>query len=350
MSFARSRKGPDAMDLFPVDWQAGDVDLSQGQHGQHGQQQQQQYVITLFGKTPDARSVAVHVTFYPYMFVQLPAGAGSGEASLFITEAVTKHRAVRQYCRAVQRVSLWGFTNQTKVPLVQLAFPTLKKLKWAARAYQSAGMTTYESGVDPLLRFFHIREISPASWITVTASTPVPEDDRTTRADLEVRTSFEKVSASARTDRPPLVIASWDLETHAAKRPDGSRKFPCADNDEDVIIQIATSFQRYGEPQPYRTLIMAFKPTDGVEGIEVIAYDDEADMIGAWCDELQSEKADILIGYNTDQVLTSQTSTPKCLEWPPRPNLPPPAAAAGPASGAPASGAAGAPAAAQVQA
>lgn len=286
-----------AMDLFPIDWQAGDVDLP----GQP-QQNQQQYVITVFGKSPDGGEVAAHITFYPYMYVQLPAGMGPGEAGLFITEAVTKYRALRQYCRVVERVSLWGFTNQAKVALVQLAFPTLKKLRWAARGYQGAGMTTYESGVDPLLRFFHIREISPASWVTVTASTPVPEEDRSTRAALEVRTTFDKVSPCARTQRPPLVIASWDLETHAAKRADGSRKFPCADNEDDVIIQIATSFQRYGEPQPYRTLIMAYQPTDAVAGVDVVSYDDEADMISAWCDQLAAEKVDVLIGYNTDQV------------------------------------------------
>lgn len=280
------------MDLFPIDWQAGDIDNDHAQ----------QYVITVFGKTPDGRAMAADITFYPYMYVALPPCAGPGEASLVITEAVAKYRAVRNYCRVVHRVSLWGFTNQTKVPLVQLAFPTLKKLKWAARSYQAAGVATYESGVDPLLRFFHICGISPACWITIAASTPVPEDEKLTRAPVEVRANFDKVLASTRTDRPPLVIASWDLETHAAKRTDGSRKFPCADNENDVIIQIATSFQRYGSPETYRTLIMAYKSTDSVDGIDIVAFDDEADMINAWVDELQAEDVDILVGYNTDQV------------------------------------------------
>jgi DNA polymerase delta subunit 1 len=289
------------MELFPIDWLARDVDQPDGAA---------QYTITVFGKTPDARSVAAHITFYPYMYVQLPAGAGQGQARLFITEAVTKHRAIAKYCRVVERVSLWGFTNMTKVPLAQLAFPTMKKMRWAARTYQGAGLTTYESGVDPLLRFFHIRGISPVTWIAIADTTPVDEDDKTTRAALEVTASFDRVSTSARTERPPLVIASWDLETHAAKRPDGSRKFPCADNDDDVIIQVATSFQRYGEAQPYRTLIMAYMPTDPVEGVDVVAFDDEADMINAWCDQLAAEDVDILIGYNTDQV--SRTRTPGC--------------------------------------
>lgn len=81
-----------------------------------------------------------------------------------------------------------------------------------------------------------------------------------------------------------------------------SRKFPCSENEEDCIIQIATSFQLYGEPEPYRKLIMAFKDTNPVDGVEVICFDDEADMINAWCDELAGENADVMTGYNTDQV------------------------------------------------
>lgn len=270
------------MDVFPVAWEADDVDGA--------------YTITVHGKTPDATLVAARIAFYPYFYVRLPAGYGPGQAKLFVTETCAKYRALPQYSRVVERVSLWGFTNQTKVPLVQLAFPTLRTMKWAAREL-GKGHTTFESSVDPLLRFFHIRDISPAAWISIKSHTTVQEKDQKTRATLEIATGFDKVSPSSRTERPPLVLASWDLETHSA-----SRKFPCAENEDDVIIQIATSFARYGDPEPYRTLIMAFKDTAAVEGVDLMCFEDEADMINAWLDELANEGVDILTGYNTDQV------------------------------------------------
>ena len=83
-----------------------------------------------------------------------------------------------------------------------------------------------------------------------------------------------------------------------------SRRFPQAENEEDCLIQIATSFQRYGEPDPYRQLVLCLKATDQVPGIEVRAFDQEHDLVNAWVAELAKEGVDILLGYNTDQVGT----------------------------------------------
>lgn len=278
------------MNIFPIDWQASDVD--------------NQYTIAVFGKSTDGQLVAAHIAFFPYFYVELPAGSGPGQTRLFITEAVANHGAIHRYCRTVERVSLWGFSNNSKLKLVQLAFPTLKKLKWAARAFHHKKLTTYESTLDPLLRFYHIRDISPASWITITSYTNVSADVASTRAPVEVTTTFDKVFSSTLTVRPLLVLASWDLEVYSR-----SRRFPLAENEEDVIIQIATSFQRYGESEPYRKLIMAYQATDDVPGVEIMAFDDEADMINAWFDELLKEDVDIMLSYNGHQVGHPNTSS-----------------------------------------
>lgn len=269
-----------AMDIFPIDWKAGDVG--------------NQYTITVFGKTPDAEGVAAHIAFYPYFYVNV-SEMTPGEIKLFIAEACIKHKAMQKYCRVVERVTLWGFTNSAKVRLVQLAFSTLKHMKWAARAYSVEGKTTFESTIDPLLRFFHIRDIAPAQWVNIRSYGAVCEPR--TRVFKEVSTTFDKVGPSAQEDRPPLVFCSWDLETYSE-----SRRFPSPENEDDCIIMVASSFQRYGEPAPYRKLILALKETAPVDGIEVVSFEDEADMVNAWFAELHKEKVDVLLGYNTDQV------------------------------------------------
>lgn len=276
------------LELFPTDWQARDED--------------DRFIITVTGKTPDGQAAVVHISFTPYFFVELPRGCGAGQAKLFVAEACTKHKALPALSRTVERVSMWGFTNGTKRQLAQLAFPTLRHMKWAARDYRRAGRETYESSVDPLLRFFHIRDIAPASWIAIKSHAPVDGEDAVSRAPLEVTTHFDQVFPAERASRPPLVLASFDLECYAAPQPNGSRKFPCSEREEDVIIQVATTFQRYGEPEPYRQLIMALGDTDPVEGVDVVCFDDEAIMINAWCDELAAEGADVLLSYNGDQV------------------------------------------------
>ena len=80
-----------------------------------------------------------------------------------------------------------------------------------------------------------------------------------------------------------------------------SRKFPLPEKEGDKIIQIATTFQRYGEPEPYRQLVLSLNDTDPVEGVDVVSFDDESDLINAWFEQVQNEGVDVLLGYNTDQ-------------------------------------------------
>ena len=173
------------LDVFPVSWDAADADNG--------------YAITLFGKTPAGELVAARIAFYPYFFVRVPQNWGVGQIKLFITEAATRHRAVDTHCRALTRTSLWGFTNGDAVPLIQLAFATHKDMRFAARALGRTHQT-FESSVDPLLRFFHVRDVHPAQWVRIAGCSPV--DEPLTTADIEVTCGFASVAPSPGS-RPP---------------------------------------------------------------------------------------------------------------------------------------------------
>lgn len=180
------------MDIYPIDWHGKDID--------------DKYTITMFGKTLDGLLVATHIMFFPFFYTQMPPGAGPGHTKLFIAEAGKKYGALPQYCRTVNRKSAWGFSNQAQVQLVQLAFASHKQMKWAARKMRDANMKTFESSVDPVVRFYHIRDICPATWVSVASYSEVEEP--TTRATLEIRTTFDKVGPSTQTAKPPLVLGS----------------------------------------------------------------------------------------------------------------------------------------------
>ena len=88
----------------------------------------------------------------------------------------------------VHNTSLSGFNNQTKHQFVRLEFDSqsiFKRAKnlWYAGEYRSrtpslaafsdnpvyfrAGLELYESSMLPLLRFFHLNEISPTGWVEI---------------------------------------------------------------------------------------------------------------------------------------------------------------------------------------
>lgn len=270
------------MDLFPVSWSYAD----------HGDDTSE-FLITVFGKTLDGTLTSVHIEFFPYFFVPVPDNWGVGQLRFFIAEAAQKHGALQNYSRPVKKKSLWGFRNGSSISMVQLAFPSHKQMKWAARDMKKQ-QQIFESGVDPLLRFFHIQDILPASWIRVQGATPVQE--KITRAPVELRVRFHQVGPSDVTSPPPLVLASYDLEVYSK-----SRKFPKSCNVEDAIIQAAVTYQRYGETEPYATKVFCLKDTAPVEGIDIHSFQEEHDLLNAFFDDLGRESADVLLGYNTNQ-------------------------------------------------
>ena len=198
----------------------------------------------------------------------------------------------------VKRVPLLGFTNNCPTQFVQLAFPTLDAFKKAKYGVQRDHLATFEASLDPLLRFFHVREIQPASWISVSDVIGIDPDDssRISKPYVdEYTTGFQSVSPAPEiTALPPLVIASWDLECTSS-----TGMFPDSSKIDDKIITIGTAFQRYGEKDPYLRSAITLDTCDPISGVDVVACGSESDVINEWLDLLMRERVDVMIGYNT---------------------------------------------------
>ena len=283
--------GLDGLDVFPIEWTGED----------HGDDDAQ-YRVTVYGKTQAGDSVCAHIAFFPYFFVDLPRDWSDARRASFVADAVMKRGAVPQYSRVVRRASIWGF--RPRMPdgspvleaVAQLAFPTREAAKKARYKYKYEKRQTYEAAVDPLIRLFHIRDIVPARWVTLRDCATVPPSERTSVADIEVSLVFTGVCPSPKTEPPPLVIASWDIECYSK-----SGNFPLPHLESDKCIQIATTFQRYGAPEPYLNAVVALEETDDVEGVEVVSVATEPELFGEWAGLLRREKADILVSYNGHQ-------------------------------------------------
>lgn len=267
------------LDVFPVEWIGGDDSTSN------------RYTITAFGKNVNGESVAVHISFHPYFYVEIPPLWSAVRRKAFIADLVETYGAVPRYTCCVSRTSMWGFTNSAIRSFIQVGFATLKQAKSARYKLK---MKTYEAQVDPIIRFFHVRDIKPSQWITINNALPVIT--KKTRCTHEYSTVYSNVGPSPSTDPPPLVIASWDIECYSS-----TEAFPLSDRPGDCIIQIATSFTKYGSREPYKRVIVALDTVDPVDGIELICVENEADVVNEWASVLQREDIDVLLGYNTDQ-------------------------------------------------
>jgi len=200
------------------------------------------YRITLFGATAAGKSVSLDVTgFEPYFYVELPDDWGRREVTAY-QEWLLAHVAERDHGRIriteESHRSFWDFTNNRLFNFLRLSAPT--KRIWMAlrdacqdketalpiplpaqvvRRGAPAGSTVtlrvYEANIDPMLRFFHLRELKPAGWAAVPADCWDEAEDATTTAAIQATAHWEHVEPApdaVQLTAAPLKIMSWDIE------------------------------------------------------------------------------------------------------------------------------------------
>jgi DNA polymerase delta subunit 1 len=261
--------------------------------------------VCIFGKNETSQSTCVRIPFPPYFFVgPLPESWSPTLRAGFVAECVETVDALPRLSTCVQRKSIWGY-SPTPRWFCQLAFVSTVASKKARRILGQKYRhmyKTFESTVDPLLRFFHITSVKPASWVRVAGAVEVIiEEDKISRCDVEyVASSFRNVSHDAqKEEQAPLVLCSWDIECVSADE----RGFPMAHRENDAIVCIGCTFQKFGDLHPYLRVAICLGEVlpdkdDTAAGIEYVCVSQEADVMLEFFNVLAREGADVLIGYN----------------------------------------------------
>lgn len=66
----------------------------------------------------------------------------------------------------------------------------------------------------------------------------------------------------------------------------------------DRVVQIGTSFWRYGDTKPYRHTMVTLGPCSSIPGVDVVSAKTETELLQTWHTWLTKEMPDILTGYN----------------------------------------------------
>ncbi len=112
----------------------------------------------------------------------------------------------------------------------------------------------YESMVPPLLRFFHIQEISPSGWIRVDEYYSVKT--KRTKCTFELVCDFEKVISLNKDDPVPYKICSFDIEASSSHG-----DFPEAIKDYkkvayDIVYYLINNVDIEDYPFVFKTLLL----------------------------------------------------------------------------------------------
>jgi len=200
------------------------------------------FTVQMFGKNEAGESCSITVgDFKPFFYVKVGDNWGEGEKISFVSamrhKLGTYHQDNLISCDIVRHKKLYEFDDGKKNTFILCKFENLQALNKMKNLWYDSerrllvggfyisilGRPTkteiYESFIPPLLRFFHIRNISPSGWIRMPRNKThcVPEGAHETTCDHEFEIMYADIEPlREKEDRVPLKILSFDIEASSS--------------------------------------------------------------------------------------------------------------------------------------
>ena len=186
------------------------------------------YQITLFGATADGTSVSLSITGYqPFFFVEIPDMWSTQDRAAYQTFLLTHVKYRAGVTMTFERhKSYWDFSNNRLFTFLKIKTNTKKTWTTLRNVclnedtslpipYKDQHLRVFEANIDPILRFFHIREIKPAGWIHIDEDAWSDSENSSTTTSIQCIADMDDVHPAppiVQLSVAPLRILSWDIE------------------------------------------------------------------------------------------------------------------------------------------
>ena len=178
------------------------------------------FMIQMFGinELGESCSIIVH-DFKPFFYVKVPDSWGTSQKTQLLEHIQGKmgtyHKDAICDCNIVKRKKLYGFDGGKDHKFIIFKFENVSALNkaknlWYYDVTNKAGekerrlmsigyrfnnvcLPLYEANIPPLLRFFHIQNISPSGWVSIPlkkATEIKSEIDKKSNCDYEYLIKF----------------------------------------------------------------------------------------------------------------------------------------------------------------
>lgn len=302
------------MTLDDLVFQILDIDYFHTEEEDDEGAEQLTFNIRLFGKTADAKSTYIEVRgFRPYFFVEIDSDWRRSQIDRVISHIknrVWPKEYVRGYMKyeIIQKHKFWGFTNYKLFNFIKLSFMDYESMRAYARAFskgkhyiefvtkrkQKLKFKVYESNINPILRFLHLRKLDPVGWCKIEAKHLIEcSGSQVAETDYYYIADWVNVHPISSTDIHDFVILSFDLECTSS---DGG--FPMAERPGDKIIQIGMTYSRCSDTECFKKILLALKKTGDIEGVDVRSFNSEKNMLLEFSKLIRETDPDIITGYN----------------------------------------------------
>ena len=204
------------------------------------------FMIQMFGINEQGERASIIVEDYqPFFYVKVDNNWGQTKKTAFYNHLKAK---IGKYyensitsCKLIERKKLYGFDAGLKHRFIELKFaniPVYNKVKnlWYTDGKNDDGederrllkngyvfdntcIELYEANIPPLLRFFHLREISPSGWVAlpVKKTIEITGINKKTSCDKEFLIHYKNIiPLNDKESRVPYKIMSFDIEASSS--------------------------------------------------------------------------------------------------------------------------------------
>lgn len=227
------------------------------------------YSIIIYGTTADGATVCAKIIdFKPYFYLKPPESWESLSdiqfdqkveeiQNMFLSETYKSKFKGTEYDRriipkriyhhfdgitVVKQKDFWGFTNNKIFRFLKLSVKSLQlfnSFKYYCKAeLEKKGFKMYESNIDPFLRYLHIQNIKPCSWVCINT---FDLTDEISRCDYNIQVKHSNVLPIEVNKIAPLLITSFDIECSSSHG-----DFPVAIKNYSKVAQDLTSVAKAG--------------------------------------------------------------------------------------------------------
>jgi len=223
-----------------------DESSSGSENGKKVNKDTNQFVIQMFGLDENGKTCSILIDdFKPFFYVKVGDSWSTGKKNAFLIHVKGKIGKFYENsitdCKIIKRKKLYGFDNGKEYKFVKLEFknisamnkvknlwyngggfgPDASERKLLSDGYVFDGTNTYlyEANIPPLLRFFHIQDISPSGWVALPnkKTTIVDDMDKKTTCDFEFEIFYKNiVPLNDKETRVPYKICSFVFEASSS--------------------------------------------------------------------------------------------------------------------------------------
>lgn len=199
------------------------------------------FVIQMFGADESGKTYSLIAEgFKPFFYVMVNDKWNIQMKEEFLAHLKDKmgkyYKESITECKIIKRKKLYGFDGGKEHKFIFIEFANLNAFNKAKNLwytdyskghvllkdgykYNDSNLILYEANIPPLLRFFHIRDISPSGWIAIPKKKVIDRknDSKNVNCDFDFTTNYKNIiPLNDKETRVPYKIMSFDIEASSS--------------------------------------------------------------------------------------------------------------------------------------